>query len=202
MRSTTPANLAQLGQAPNGELLAPVFDDSSIPLADSAAPTIYATALPDRFVAIGQKNGVEIFRKWGNPVADLLAVSPAFDPLLVDDPDNHDPFGKDRAWMVDYSAALAAGMAITVTQADLKNGAQMSGRIDRIVVLGVDWTQTPESAAELVAALFDSHQHSSGLAFLAQGTPTNNTASARAGFAANGADVVAALQPDAADVRS
>ena len=202
VRSTTPANLAQLGQAPNGELLAPVFDDASIPLASADAPTIYATALPDRFVAIGQKNGVEIFRKWGGPVADLLAVSPAFDPLLVDDPDNHDPFGKDRAWMVDYPAALAAGMAITVTQADLKNGAQMSGRIDRLVVLGVDWTQTPESAAELVASLFDSHQHSSGLAFLAQGTPTNNTASARAGFAANGADVVAALQPDAADVRS
>ena len=34
-----------------------------------------------------------------------------------------------------------------------------------------------------------------GLKFVAQGTPTNNTGATRAGFAANGADVVAALDP-------
>jgi hypothetical protein len=202
VRSTTPTNAAAIGTMANGEPVAPAFDDTAIPRADPTTPTIYATALPDRFVAIGQAGGKEIFRKWGVPVADLLAMSPAFDPLLVDDPDNHDPFGKDRAWMVDYQAALAAGMAISIVKADLKNGAKMSGRIDRLIVLGVDWTQTPESAAALVASLLDNHQNGAGLSFVAQGTPTNNTADVRAGFAANGADVAAALHPATADARA
>ena len=38
-------------------------------------------------------------------------------------------------------------MAITVTQADLKAGAQMAQGVERLIVLGVDWTQTPASAA-------------------------------------------------------
>ena len=88
VRTTTPTNVAAIGSAPNGE---PMRRRSTTPrsrCADPTAPTIYATALPDRFVAIGQAGGKEIFRKWGAPVADLLAMSPAFDPLLVDDPDN------------------------------------------------------------------------------------------------------------------
>lgn len=202
VRSTTPGNAAQIGQAPNGELVAPVFDDEKIPLSDADAPTVYATALPDRFVVIGYARGREVLRKWGNPVADLLPVSPAFDPLLVDNPEQHNPFGGDRAWMVDYQAALDAGMAISVTQADLKARAKMRDRIDRLVVLGVDWTQTPGSAARLVATLLDNHQHSSGLTFVAQGTPTNNTSGARSGFAANGSDVAGDLHPEVADARA
>lgn len=207
VRSTTPTNLGQLGQrlgdgeAPE-QRVAPQFNEDAIPLATRDAQTVYATALPDRFVVIGQARGREVFRKWGKAVADLLPMSPAFDPLLVDDPQNHDPFGGDRAWMVDYAAALEAGMAVSITQPDLKNGARMSDRIDRLIVLGVDWTQTPESAAALVGALLDNHQHSAGLKFVAQGTPTNNTSSTRAGFAANGADVAAELHPRAADQRA
>ena len=205
VRSTTPVNLAQLGQPVDGgesPLVAPTFNDEAIPVANREAQTVYATALPDRFVVIGQANGKEIFRKWGQVVADLLPMSPAFDPLLVDDPKNHDPFGADRAWMVDYSAALKVGMAVSITQEDLQNGARMAGGIDRLIVLGVDWTQTPESAALLTGALLDNHQHSAGMKFVAQGTPTNNTSSKRSGYAANGADLVADLQPDATEVRA
>ena len=93
-------------------------------------------------------------------------------------------------------------MAVSITQSDLKNGAKMRDRIDRLIVLGVDWTQTQDSAAGLVGALFDNHQHSAGLSFVAQGTPTNNTSSTRAGFSANGADVAAELDPQAADQRA
>jgi hypothetical protein len=205
VRSTTPTNLAQLGEHFDGQaspFVEPTFNDEAIPLATREAQTVYATALPDRFVVIGQAGGKEVFRKWGKAVADLLPMSPAFDPLLVDDPKNHDPFGADRAWMVNYTAALDAGMAISITQADLKNGAKMRDRIERLIVLGVDWTQTPDSAAELIGALLDNHQHSAGLKFVAQGTPTNNTSASRSGFAANGADLVADLQPDTADARS
>ena len=70
------------------------------------------------------------------------------------------------------------------------------------MVLGVDWTQTPQSASELMAALLDNHQHSDGLSFVAQGTPTNNTGAKRSGFASNGADVVDALDPAQADAQA
>ena len=204
-RSTTPVNLDRLGQRVDGaesELVAPTFNDPSIPLANREAQTVYATALPDRFVVIGQTGGKEVFRKWGKVVADLLPMSPAFDPLLVNDPQNHDPFGADRAWMVNYTAALDVGMAVSITQEDLQNGARMADGIDRLIVLGVDWTQTPQSAAGLMAALLDNHQHSAGMKFVAQGTPTNNTGSSRSGFAANGADLVADLRPDNTQTRT
>ncbi|WP_280155140.1 hypothetical protein [Piscinibacter sp. XHJ-5] len=192
VQATTPTNVALIG--PDAQ---PQFDDAAIPLSAKGSQQVIAQALPDRFVVIGLRNGQEIFRKWGVVVADQLALSPLFDPLLAEgqDPDTFDPFADDRAWMVDYPAAEAAGMAITVTQADLQAGALMSHGVQRLVVLGVDWTQTPAGAAALVASLLDNHLHADGLKFVAQGTPTNNTASVRAGFTANGADVVAALDP-------
>jgi hypothetical protein len=189
VRTTTPTNVDQIGRQ-----AAPVFPDT-IPVAASESRQLFAEALPDRFVAIGFKGGQEIFRKWGRVVADQLPLSPLFDPLLMDDPSNTDPFAGDRAWLVDYAAAESAGMAITVTPQDVRAGAQLSQGVDRLVVLGVDWTQTPESAGALLASLLDSHYHNDGLAFVAQGTPTNNTAAARAGFSSDGSDVVGALDP-------
>ncbi len=197
VRSVLPSNAAQIGVD-----AAPAFDDAAIPLASGEAREQTAAALPDRFVAVGFRNGAEVLRKWGRAVADVLPMSPLFDPLLVADPKAWDPFGGERAWLVDYAAAEAAGMAITVTQADLKRGATLLQGLDRLVVLGVDWTQTPESAAALVADLLHNHQHGQGLKFVAQGTPTNNTAGARAGFASDAGDVAAALDPVAADAQA
>ncbi|HJV70076.1 hypothetical protein [Ideonella sp.] len=199
VQATTPTNVVQIGADE-----APVFDDAAIPQSAPGSQQVYAQVLPNRFVAIGLRGGQEIFRKWGAPVADQLALSPLFDPLLAEgqDPDTFDPFADDRAWMVDYPAAVAAGMGITITQADLKAGALMTHGVERLVVLGVDWTQTPDGAAALVASLFDNHLHADGLKFVAQGTPTNNTAATRAGFTANGADVVEALDPAQAAANS
>jgi hypothetical protein len=196
VRTLTPTNLGKIGS--DG---APEFDDAAIPLAAANAREVIAAALPDRFVALGWRNGVEVLRKWGSAVADLLPMSPLFDPLLVDDPKKWNPFAGDRAWLVDYAAAQAAGMAISVTDRDLR-GARVRDGLDRLIVLGVDWTQTPESAAQLVAELLHNHQHGEGLKFVAQGTPTNNTGAARAGFAADASDVVPALEPGTADAQA
>jgi len=196
VRTTTPTNAAAIGSDP-----APAFDDAAIPLAVAESQQVFAQALPDRFVVLGFRGGQRIFRKWGSVIPDQLALSPLFDPLLMENPNNTDPFAGDRKWMVDYAAAEAVGMAITVTQADLQ-GAQMGQGVERLIVLGVDWTQTPQSASELVASLLDNHQHSDGLSFVAQGTPTNNTGAKRSGFASNGADVVDALDPSQADAQA
>jgi len=197
VRTTTPTNAAQLAQGG-----VPQFDEASIPLAVSDAREVVAAGLPARFVAVGTLGGKEVLRKWGAAVSDRLPLSPLFDPLLVDDPAAWEPFADDRAWLVDYAAAVAAGMAITVTQADLKGGAKLGDGFDRLVVLGVDWTQTPDTAAAVLAELLANHYNAQGLKFVAQGTPTNNTGDQRAGFAANGADVAAALQPDVADAQA
>lgn len=197
VRTVVPTNAAQIGVAAE-----PAFDEAAIPLASPDAREQTAAALPDRFVALGFRNGVEVLRKWGRAVADVLPMSPLFDPLLVDDPALWDPFAGDRAWLVDYETAEAAGMAITVRQADLRAGATLLQGLDRLVVLGVDWTQTPESAAALVGDLLHNHQHGQGLKFVPQGTPTNNTAGARAGFASDASDVAAALDPVAADAQA
>jgi hypothetical protein len=196
VRTTTPVNVGQIGNDKT-----PVFDDEAIPLTTEASQQVFAQALPDRFVAIGFRAGQQIFRKWGSVVIDQLPLSPLFDPLHMADPNNTDPFAGDRAWLVDYAAAEAAGMAITVTKADLK-GATLAQGVERLVVLGVDWTQTPDSASALLASLLDNHQHSDGLAFVAQGTPTNNTTDMRAGFASNGSDVVTALDPSQSAVQA
>ncbi|KQW36935.1 hypothetical protein [Rhizobacter sp. Root404] len=197
VRMLTPANVGQIGNA-----AAPDFDLAAVPMASPDAREVVAAVLPERFVAVGFRGGVEVLRKWGAPVADLLPMSPLFDPLLVDDPAQWNPFADDRAWLVDYPAAVAAGMAITVTARDLRRGTTLAQGLDRLVVLGVDWTQTPESGAALVADLLNNHQHAEGLKFVAQATPTNNTGSVRAGFAANGGDVAAALDPTVADAQA
>jgi hypothetical protein len=197
VRMLTPTNVADIGQP-----VEPAFDAAAVPLASPDAREVVAAVLPDRFVAVGYRNGVEVLRKWGRAVADLLPMSPLFDPLLVDDPALWNPFEGDRAWLVDYDAAVEAGMAITVRQPDLKGGAQLADGLDRLVVLGVDWTQTPDGAAALVAELLYNHQHAEGLKFVAQGTPTNNTGQSRSGYAGNGADVAAALEPGAADAQA
>ncbi|WP_043817657.1 hypothetical protein, partial [Rubrivivax gelatinosus] len=198
VRAVVPSNLAALGAE-----AVPVFDEAAIPRSAGEAREQTAAALPDRFVAVGWRGGVEVLRKWGRVVADVLPMSPLFDPLLAPpDPEAWDPFAGERAWLVDYDAAEAAGMAITVTAADLTPGTTLMQGLDRLVVIGVDWTQTPETAAALVADLLHNHEHGQGLAFVAQGTPTNNTGSARAGFAADGGDLAAALDPVAAQAQA
>lgn len=203
VQATTPLNVAAIGQEPE-----PQFDPGAWPASAAEGRRPAAAALPDRFVAIGWRHlrggaAVEMFRVWGRAVADWLPLAPSFDPLqAAGGAAAWQPFDGDRAWLVDYAAAVEAGMAITVTARDLKNGAKLSDPVDGLVVLGVDWTQTPESAAALVGSLFDNHAHGDGLSFVAQGTPSNNTGAGRAGFAANGADLQAALAPEATAARA
>ncbi len=72
-------------------------------------------------------------------------------------------------WMVDFDAAVAAGMAVRVP---LDRVARSEG-FDRIIVYGVRSGSGDASAA--LAALLEAHHYSDGLAFVPQGMPTNNT---------------------------
>lgn len=79
--------------------------------------------------------------------------------------------GPDVEWMYDFSAAEAAGLGIRIplTPTQLSNG------FDRVVVLGVKFSESSETAQTLVEELFDNHHYTRGLSLLKQGEPTSNT---------------------------
>ncbi|MET0999598.1 MAG: hypothetical protein ABWX73_12845 [Marmoricola sp.] len=171
---------------------APAFPD--VPSRESSwsrAPM--ATALPDRLCVIGlsQQDGrwVRQFGKWGEFVPDQLAVGP--DPRLLEKAEAEGGLPPDpgTAWLRDPVKAAEQGVLIEV------DDPAIAGGVERLVVLGVDWTQTPEQAAESLATLLDAQAYNGHLGFVAQGTPTNNTSENRAGFTSDSAVEAAELDP-------
>ncbi len=156
---------------------------------DTLAKSTRAVLLPERFCAIGYAAGRrEVFRVWGSTIPDELVLSP--DWLATDDPQAL--LGGDRAWMVDFDAAVAKGMAIEVTQAQIAAPAPgiafaapfnlATGTLERLVVVGFEWTKSAADSAADFTDLLAAHRDSTGLGFAALGTPTNNTEAAPAGY--------------------
>lgn len=149
-----------------------------------------ARALPDRFCVVGMartaEGWVERFRKWGNAVPDELAVGPA--PSQLQDPRKKGglPVDEATAWLRDPGPAGRAGVLLEIEDPSLAEG------VDRLVVLGVDWTRSPEDAAAEVTRLLEAQHYADKLGFVAQGTPTNNTSESRSGL-------VAAADPEPLD---
>jgi hypothetical protein len=194
-RLLTPTNLARIDSDP-----APVFPDVAT-RADDWSETPAATALPDRFIAIGLRGGARLFAKWGAFVPDALDLwLPSVAPDAAAAPGADEaPVTASMKWITDYTAAEAAGMAITITdEHDLAGGQSLAGGLDRLLVIGVDWTLSPEEGAARLAALLESHLYTRGLSFAANGTPTNNTSEAAAAATVE-RDIAGALDPTLAD---
>src|SRR5262249_24517359 len=85
--------------------------------------------------------------------------------------------GQGMRWMIDFDEAEAAGMALRVPLP----GAASRG-IDLLVVAGVKATLTPTDSATQLADPPKGNHFTDGLALVPPGTPSNNTASDRAGF--------------------
>ncbi len=157
----------------------------------SRQPT--ARLLPEQWVAIGLRGGVEVFRVWGKPVTEGLPVGlppDPDDPSTAEDaaasappptPDRQDALALDPSveWLVDYDAAEAAGMAVAVREADVTGGRLAEG-VDELLVLGVDWGADPQAAAATLEETLRHHRYSDGLALLGAGVPTNTTDEDRA----------------------
>lgn len=190
-----------LGRA--GTQTAPKFPERPRRVASWTRP-VEAVALPERWVAVGYQTGadgtpVEVFRRWSKRVPDRLAAGPS--PAAEDSPpppaaDSTTPHVQESfRWAVDPKAAEAAGMLLTVTDGDLSGGRRLAGGLSRLVVLGVDWTLTPEQAAGSLEALLRAHAGTGDLAFVAPGTATNNTGTSRSGFSTAPADQVSEWAP-------
>ena len=145
-------------------------------------------------MALGYRGGAEVFRVWSGPVVEDLAVGLAPDPDADADklqpvPDKQDtlPLDDTIRWLVEYDAALAAGMAVTVTARDVRSGSaprrrRRAGRPRRR--LG----RRPAAAAASLDEQIQRHAYTDGLAVLGAGVPTNNTDDTRS---APGTDPVA-----------
>ena len=131
--------------------------------------------------------GPRTYTVTSSPVRTPLALtlSPASTP--ADQVTISDGLAIDTAlqWTVDFAAAQAAGMAVTIdlTRPDkLVPGAGPGSGADLLVVAGVSEAQAPADGAAQLRALLDAQHYTRGLAFLPPGTPTNNTPAAPAAF--------------------
>ena len=185
----TPTNIDQEGDPENPPLF-PIPGHKSEVWARAAG----ATAMPNRWVAIGIKGGKRIFTQWGKTVPDWLPTMPTPDPTdddqFDDIPADEPPGDEPMRWLVDYQAAVDVGMAITVPMT-----AAMQDGVEHLVVLGADWTLTPEAAAGRLDDLFRAHRYTEGFSFIPAGTATNNTGSGRSGHSEAAADLAASLDP-------
>ena len=180
VRATTPSNPA----AGPLDLVFPAVASRPAQLDQPMA----VRAMPSRWVALGyDRRGTQVLRRWFD-----AAVA---DGLTATSPDDGAPLEGDAAvdaylgWAANYDDAVTAGMAVTITGADLAAGHRLAEGLDRLVVLGVRGGDPAAGAAEL-EALLAAHEVSDGLAYLKPGTPTNNLSTAAAA-----ASVVAVADP-------
>lgn len=152
---------------------------------DALTRQTVACLLPSRFCAVGyvQHDGqlTEVLRAWGEPVPDELPMDLPLDPAQHDPGETPRNLGPQREWMFDYDAARAVGLGIDLTAEHLQHRLgktviyRWGDRLDRLVVVGVDWSRSPTEAADALEALLASHAASDGLACVPLGTPTNHT---------------------------
>ena len=139
------------------------------------APT--AAVLPDRWIALGHRDGQRRFAALGAPITDRLAVGPG--PYEAP---SAAPLGESARWMIDFDRAVEAGMALRI-----ELGPEDAAGLDRLVVVGVRATGDDEDGARRLAAVLDGHRYTDSLGLVPPGTPTNNTPAARSGWTATGA---------------
>ncbi len=122
-----------------------------------------------------------------------LAVGPTPNATPVLDPASGLTVDEGMRWLVDFETAVQAGMGVRIdnlSSADLRLG------FDKIVAFGLPRLTVhpgpmthaappppPPDQAPALAALFEAHRFTDGLAFLPQGSPTNNTPEARSAYA-------------------
>lgn len=191
-RVLQPTNLQQRptspvpsGQAPPVAPMFPVLPPVGVGGESAWRHAPQARLLPDRWIAVVHSAGQVALSVTGKDIPRPLAIGP--DPQAPPpDPRTEaairagerlalDP---GMAWMVDFNAAEAAGMALRITIPP----ATLAAGLDSLVVFGVATSLGASNTASQLADLLDAHHYTDGLEFLRYGTPSNNTDDRRAGY--------------------
>ncbi|PPK73927.1 hypothetical protein B0F87_11338 [Methylobacter tundripaludum] len=155
----TPTNIPERSTSAS-----PVFPEVSGRLKRAAA----AKLLPDNFTAIAFQGGISS-RKTGASIKHELPVG-----LFADDGSaladvNGLKVVEGSEWFADYDIAEKLGMAITLPLL------QPGKSVDQLFVVGVRRSVDPERTAVDFEDLLAAQRCTQGIAFVRQGTPTNNT---------------------------
>jgi hypothetical protein len=121
-----------------------------------------ARLLPDRWVALARLDDGSTRVALSKPVKEPLETGPSPDGM---------------AWMIDFDAAVAAGMGLVIT-----NIPPSLQEVPRLLVVGARGSLDPAETADELARLLDAQHYTRGLAFMRPGTPTNSLLGARSGY--------------------
>ncbi|MGW0884582.1 hypothetical protein [Streptomyces sp. NPDC002671] len=158
-----------------------------------------ASTLPDRFIALAFQDDVLVGSAPGEVVPDTVQVGP--DPDAVPPPRRGQPGSGGTAaepdpggtstdlggmplepalrWLASFQEAERIGLAITVRLDDPRYDPARRPLLTRVLVLGVTASMDPQASADRLGALLALRAEHGDAALIAQGTPTNNTATAR-----------------------
>ena len=161
----TPTNLGSSDPAP-------VFPINIPSRASSWEKPAITDALPDAWtVVLVSGNQTSLHR--GSPITKPLNVS--LTPNGTGFPAGL-PVDTGLEWMVDFNTAVAAGMALRIPL----TAAQLAAGFQQIFVYGLRISDT--TPAQTWTNLLNAHHYTDGLAFLPQGSPTNNTPDAASAY--------------------
>lgn len=133
--------------------------------------------LPDRWLIRGYTNDTTkiAFEKVGSFIPDPLPYGYFSDPNSFTSPiSEQDAL---HCWMVNFDAAEKVGMGIRIENAPIS--------VELLLVMGIKAAATASEGSDLISEILDSHYKATGLDLVPQGTPTNNTATARSGYNSN-----------------
>ncbi len=118
---------------------------------------LVAHGLPDRWFVSAWSGGALVGSRTSDPVKRDLPVDPSAKPA-------------ETAWLTDFDAAMAVGMAVELPVPEPS--------LDVLIAVGV----SSDAGADELQALLDLQAYSRGVDLLPPGTPTNNTPSTRSAW--------------------
>ncbi|MFJ3981204.1 hypothetical protein [Streptomyces fungicidicus] len=139
-----------------------------------------ARALPTRWHAVGRTAAGKPLYGTSRQLNGQLALGP--DPSASTLPaGDGPPLDAGMRWLVDFTAAETAGMALTLTVPEQAGRPGVPEDVALLLVFGVDETAAPEVTAARLTELLEAHAATEGLGFLPPDTPTNNTETVSSG---------------------
>lgn len=161
-------------------------------------PPASAVLMPHRWHVLCFRGDQLVHSQSGSVIDRTIQTSP--DPLA-------DSIGVEAsglqvspgmAWMFDWDAAVKAGMGVSIDLTQVAGGPGFS----TVLVLGLRPGEDPESAATELADVLEMHERSSGLAFVRDGTPTNNLPDQPSGWTRHDRQLRAAADPGTSDFKA
>ena len=196
-KATKPGNWDGLGDESPGKTFQgkAKFPPFSPPTEPGAS---YADVLPDQLVFMGFEAGTSLFEVTGKPIPDRIWLSPdvqELDGAVTRDGAGKLQFSGELEWVQNFDAAVNLGLGMRIdlravitsqvgsSQAEIFLQRIASNGLDRLMVLGINAVDGKIKGSALLEKLFTNHHFgSSGLGFVPQGTPTNNTEGTNAGL--------------------